>query len=71
MRPPLSSTGFGRVNGTLTGDHLETAAVQMRGSRHGGDPGGSPVPRTPQMALGDSSASGRNPAAALSAIRSA
>jgi hypothetical protein len=54
------------------GDHPETAAVQMRWARATvAILEGHPVPRTRQMALVDSSASGRNPAAGLSAIRSA
>ena len=54
------------------GDHPETAAVRMRWS--GATVAileGHPVPRTRQMALLNSSASGTNPAAGLSAIRSA
>jgi hypothetical protein len=54
------------------GDHPETAAVQMRWARATvAILKGHPVPGTWQMALVDSSASGRNPAARLSAIWSA
>ncbi len=54
------------------GDHPETAAVRMRWARATvAILEGRPVPRTRQMATVDSSASGRNPAAGLSAISSA
>jgi len=54
------------------GDHPETAAVQMRWARATVTIlEGHPVSRTRQLALVDSSASGRNRAAGLSAIRSA
>ena len=54
------------------GDHPETAAVQVWWSRATvAILEGHPVRRTRQMALLDSSASGRSPAAGRSAIRSA
>jgi hypothetical protein len=53
------------------GDHPETAAVQMRWARATvAIVGGHPVPGTRQMATVGSSASGRDPAAGLSAISS-
>jgi hypothetical protein len=54
------------------GDHPETAAVRMRWARATvAALDGQPAPRIRRMATADSSALGRNPAAGLSAIRSA
>ena len=61
----------GRVAQEL-GDHPETAAVRMRWARATvAALDGQSVPRTWRIAAADSSASGRNPTAGLSAIRSA
>ena len=54
------------------GDHPETAAGRMRWARATvAALDGQSVPRTWRIAAADSSASGRNPTAGLSAIRSA
>jgi hypothetical protein len=54
------------------GDHPETAAGRMRWARATvAALDGQSVPRTRRIAAADSSASGRNPTAGLSAIRSA